>query len=425
MSSLSHSQVSAEKWMSTFAIRGGLMKDHARSFARFSLLALALTATLCPVAAQSPSPTGSFGFLATLSANDPTDASGAAFVGVMNLDGTGNVTGSYTLQNGANPGQTQQTATGSFSGTYSGNPDGTGSITLQFDGFSLTFATVTTDGGQGIQLLSTAGGGGASSVLGGGAISLQGPAPALRGAVPAQLFLDSSATGNVSLSASGTLNAGTILYTASGNGSGTVQCDDGSTGNWTASVAAFTAVVNVKTPPPGGANASGDYLLAISVQACGATNPQIQTISGSVSGNVLPNSGNLLLHGNGGLLDGIARAGQVSSLNGSYGYRLDNSPVPSGSIGVFDFDGAGNVTSSFTNVGSPGTGPQLGVGNGTSNGTYAVNPDGTGTIALTQANGQPGPTFAFVITDGGSQLLLLRTTINTSSSVAFGTARLQ
>jgi hypothetical protein len=83
------------------------------------------------------------------------------------------------------------------------------------------------------------------------------------------------------------------------------------------------------------------------------------------------------------------------------------------------------VTSSFTNVGSPGTGPQLGVGNGTSNGTYAVNPDGTGTIALTQANGQPGPTFAFVITDGGSQLLLLRTTINTSSSVAFGTARLQ
>lgn len=401
------------------------MKNHARSLARLAVLALALTATLCPVAAQSPTPTGSFGFLATLWANDPTDMTGGAIVGVMDLDGAGNVTGTYTLQNGASPGQTQQTATGTFSGTYSGNPDGTGSTTLQFDaGFSLTFATVTTDGGQGIQLLLTAGGGGAAN-LGGGAIPLGGPTLALTGPLPATLFLGGHATGSIPLSVSGTLNGGTIFYTASGNGSGTVQCDDGSTGNWTASVAAFTAVVNLNPPPPGGQDASGDYLLSISVQACG-NNPQIQTISGAVSGNVVPGAtGNLLLHGSGALVNGIARAGQVSSLNGTYGFRFDSSPVPAGNIGVYSFDGAGNVTLSFTNVGMPGAGAQLPVSSGTLSGTYTVNPDGTGTMALTQANGQPGPTFSFVTTDGGSQLLLLRTTSNLSSSVGFGTARLQ
>lgn len=80
-----------------------------------------------------------------------------------------------------------------------------------------------------------------------------------------------------------------------------------------------------------------------------------------------------------------------------------------------NFDGAGNVTIPLTTAG---------VGNaakGTFTGTYSVNPDGSGTIS------SPGPSFFFVMTDGGSQLLLLRTDDNVDAkfNVSFGTARLQ
>jgi hypothetical protein len=45
---------------------------------------------------------------------------------------------------------------GTFTGTYSSNPDGTGTATLTLDaGITFKFAIVITDGGQGLQLVAT------------------------------------------------------------------------------------------------------------------------------------------------------------------------------------------------------------------------------------------------------------------------------
>jgi len=64
---------------------------------------LVLTLTLIcsfaySVAAQSTSPSGSFGFLINASYSDPYQTNGSAFLGLMNFDGAGNVTGSYTSE---------------------------------------------------------------------------------------------------------------------------------------------------------------------------------------------------------------------------------------------------------------------------------------------------------------------------------------
>ena len=103
-----------------------------------------------------PSLTGSFGFLINTSIANTSNDSGTAILGVMNFDGAGNVTGSYNFQLGASAGQAGQSATGTFTGTYSSNPDGTGTATLTLDaGITFTFAIVITDGGQGLQLVAT------------------------------------------------------------------------------------------------------------------------------------------------------------------------------------------------------------------------------------------------------------------------------
>ena len=104
---------------------------------------------------------------------------------------------------------------------------------------------------------------------------------------------------------------------------------------------------------------------------------------------------------------------------------MDSSPVPSGLIGALKFDGAGNVTFTFTSIGAPGTSLALPTSNGTRTGTYTIDSDGKGTIALLQPNGQPGPMFSFVATDGGAQLLLVQTNNSPSRSASLGTARAQ
>jgi hypothetical protein len=104
---------------------------------------------------------------------------------------------------------------------------------------------------------------------------------------------------------------------------------------------------------------------------------------------------------------------------------MDSSPVPSGLIGAMKFDTAGNVVFTSTSVGAPGTSLALPTANGTRNGTYTINSDGTGTIALLQPNGQPGAMFSFIATDGGAQLLLVQTNNSASRSVSLGTARAQ
>jgi hypothetical protein len=129
------------------------MKNYARSLSQLASL-LVLTFTLLrAVSAQSTSPSGSYGYLLTASYSDPTQTNGSALLGVMNFDGAGNVTGSYTSEPDTQPAHTNA---GAFTGTYSSNPDHTGSITIKLDtGTSLTFAMVIADGGQGLQLVAT------------------------------------------------------------------------------------------------------------------------------------------------------------------------------------------------------------------------------------------------------------------------------
>ena len=130
------------------------MKDYTRSFLRLALLVLTLLCSLA--AAQSTPPSGAFGFLINSSFSpSAVFPTGLAILGVMNFDGAGNVTGPYTYEVDANK-PVAKTTNGSFTGTYSSNPDGTGSVTINLDtGTTLTLAVVITEGGQSLQLLAT------------------------------------------------------------------------------------------------------------------------------------------------------------------------------------------------------------------------------------------------------------------------------
>jgi hypothetical protein len=131
------------------------MKDHRRSFLRL-LPVLVLTLTLRTASAQSMPSSGSFGYLLNATFSDPSNESGLAILGVINFDGAGNVTGSYTTEQGSSATHSSQPVTGTFTGTYSSNADGTGSLTTTADnGTTFTFAMVITDRGQGIQFVAT------------------------------------------------------------------------------------------------------------------------------------------------------------------------------------------------------------------------------------------------------------------------------
>jgi hypothetical protein len=90
---------------------------------------------------------------------------------------------------------------------------------------------------------------------------------------------------------------------------------------------------------------------------------------------------------------------------------------------VASFDGAGNVTGSSTFVGLSGTSGKPNIFTGSNSGTYSSNPDGSGAITLAAPNGNT-QTFVFVVTDGGSGLLLLQTN-RAGNGVSFGTGRRQ
>jgi hypothetical protein len=383
-----------------------------RSFP-YLLCVLALSLALaCSVAAQATAPSGPYGFVVNASQIDSAGANGGALIGIMNFDGAGNVSGNAILKpRNPDPQQAQAVPT-ALTGTYSTNPDGTGAVTLSLDiGFGITFAMVTTEGGQGIQLMQT------DCDPCGADFTVQGQAGAtgsLSGAMPIALFYP-GATGTipVTLSAGISASTGTPVYTAAAaSGNGAAQCPDGSTGTWTASVPALTVVLN-------GSGGKGNFLASVVGTLCGQTD--FETLSGLVTGSTGAVAVNLVLHGTGFVVNGTARSAKGGSLNGSYGFQFSYSPFPAGSVGVAKFDGAGNVTVSVTAVGAGFTSAQ----SFTQTGTYSVNPDGTGTINLKNASGQAGPSFAFVITDGGSQLLLLRTDNNTGFDVSYGTGRLQ
>lgn len=390
------------------------MNDQPRKRSRvISVLVLTLTlvsgyayfapgSRLRAVAAQNASPSGSFGFVANAYQMDSGGQNGLALVGIMNFDGAGNVSGPVIAKPRSTFGTT---VPASFTGTYTSSPDGASSVTLAFDlGFPLTFAVVPTEGGQGFQLLSTDTPGATGPAFRGQGLSFSGPLPIG--------LLFQGATGNIPLSLTGVRGAGaggaplpgpgiTVYTAAAATGSGTARCPDGSMGTWTASVPALTIVTN---------DQSGNFLATVAGTLCGRPNTM------NLSGLAIFNGPTLALHVPGTVVSGIARAAQAGgSLNGAYGFQVNSWPFPAGAIGVMNFDGAGNVAISTTTHGDDPT------ARANFTGTYSVNPDGSGTIT------SPGPSFAFVITDGGSQLLLLRTDNNNDAkfSTSFGTARLQ
>ena len=102
--------------------------------------------------AQITSPNGSYGILLN-QLKDPNSNSISSLLGVLSFDGAGNVSGSYTIVSSKNP-----IATGTLTGTYSGNPDGTNTVNLTFDvGATATVLLAVTDGGNGLQLVLTGG----------------------------------------------------------------------------------------------------------------------------------------------------------------------------------------------------------------------------------------------------------------------------
>lgn len=117
-----------------------------------------LVATLSgSAAAQSTSPSGSFGFLINAAvSNKFPNTTGLAILGVMNFDGAGNVTGTYLYEVDANSPTAPKTTRGSFSGTYSSNPDGTAGMSIALDdGINLTIAMVAGESGQSLRLVAT------------------------------------------------------------------------------------------------------------------------------------------------------------------------------------------------------------------------------------------------------------------------------
>lgn len=149
------------------------MKSHAGAFLRlvsvpvltvlliFGFACFAPQNRLLAVAAQSTLPNGSYGFLINSSfsstAFSPSSfPAGLAILGVMNLDGAGNVTGPYTYEVDTNNAKVPHTTTGAFTGTYSSNPDGSFTVTIALDnGINLTLAMVVSDSGQALNFVAT------------------------------------------------------------------------------------------------------------------------------------------------------------------------------------------------------------------------------------------------------------------------------
>lgn len=104
----------------------------------------------------------------------------------------------------------------------------------------------------------------------------------------------------------------------------------------------------------------------------------------------------------------------VASLNGTFADKdtgfltaPNAAPVPFAGVNAITFDGNGNMTATGFGSVNGSTGPQ------TENGTYTVNPDCTGTYAVTiYPGGIPAHAF-FVIDDSLSELQIIVTDPNT------------
>jgi hypothetical protein len=148
------------------------LKVHTHAISRLaSILVFALAMADTAVAQAVPPQVGPYGFvLNTASSNNPCVQGGVGILGVINFDGVGGITGSYTLElgTGGQCGGPQQpvtvTGTNLITGTYVANPDGlTWTTTLTFpvtygnfhDVVTGTFVMVVNGQGRGLQLALT------------------------------------------------------------------------------------------------------------------------------------------------------------------------------------------------------------------------------------------------------------------------------
>jgi hypothetical protein len=113
------------------------------------------------VAAQSAGLMGAYGFTAIVPYAGGNSNVGIAIVGVITFDGAGNVTGSETV---VSPDPSPNATTVNvqavpFTGTYTVNADGTGTMKVQVGPqMTIPVSFVITDGGSGVMFVQTGGG---------------------------------------------------------------------------------------------------------------------------------------------------------------------------------------------------------------------------------------------------------------------------
>jgi hypothetical protein len=336
----------------------------------FMTIALALSAQAATF--SNASLKGSYSFLTNLwTANSDTNE--FAMVGIMTFDGAGNVTGSYTSTDGG------VVQTGTLGGTYTVNSNGTGTIDFANGStaqFAITLDSTAAKVAHGVQLLQTNDSN--NEVVSGTAV------------------LQSTTTETYSVaSIKGTFSSQWNLWMADASATeagvdGMISFDG--KGNWEApqtTVFGGGVVQNYTS--------TGTYIVNPdgSVSSSSTNGSQSVCVLNSVVAGVAKGAQCLMIVLNGHSLGNIAMTGTAlsaqatkfsnASLKGSYSFLTNLWTANSDTnefamVGIMTFDGAGNVTGSYTSI-------SLGVfQTGTLGGTYTVNSNGTGTITFTSGS---------------------------------------
>src|SRR5579859_2235709 len=99
------------------------MQIYRRLLPRRPALALLLFTVILGSLARGAAPSGTYGALFSAQFIDDNTNNGGAVLALLNFDGGGNISGSYTIEV-QNRGGT--TITGALNGSYTTNPDGSG-----------------------------------------------------------------------------------------------------------------------------------------------------------------------------------------------------------------------------------------------------------------------------------------------------------
>jgi hypothetical protein len=359
-----------------------------------------------------PSLNGSYAFLASAKQYDSFGETGGAVLSVLNFDGAGNVSGTAVLKARTGEFQDGDTGTGVVRGTYTTNPDGTGSVTLDFTdfGFSVKAAVVITDSGKGLQFADAPGNFGPATLN----PALPGTPERVAGAIAGGYFLQNfrpgaQAGGTIPVTLTRTYNDGVAVYSlaAPATGTGPVMCPDGTSGTWSATIPSITAVIG---------GTSGNFLMPVLVTGCGSG--ARSNYSGLANLSSTPTGISLVLHLTGYFIVGSGRATNGTAPKGVYGAQFIGEPFPQAAVQTLNFDGSGGIKATTINAG----------GTTAFTGTYMANPDGSGTYTLTQDANPTAPpvTFAYATADDGATIYLLRTSGGGGGgNVVSGAGRLQ